>query len=120
MRYDINGNPLRPGHNVDRIDIAAGLRELVAAGWDDPYTTEVIAYALRRWARGEEAAAERGAIDRDFHGIDFTSWRRVLAAAVASAEQAAARPAMIDPRKVAADLVAMNEGLLTDMESDDG
>jgi hypothetical protein len=42
--------------------------------------------ALMRWARGEEAAAERGAIDGSFHGIDYTSWRRVLAAARAGGE----------------------------------
>jgi hypothetical protein len=46
----------------------------------------VIEYALMRWARGEEEAAKRGAIDRSFHGISFTCWLRVLAAARASAE----------------------------------
>lgn len=29
---------LIPGHNVDRVDIAAGLRELAACGYDDPRT----------------------------------------------------------------------------------
>jgi hypothetical protein len=70
------------GHNVDRIDVAAGLRELIACGYDDSMETrEVIAYALQRWARGEEEAAQRGAIDKGFHGISLTCWYRVLAAA---------------------------------------
>jgi hypothetical protein len=78
---------LSPGDNVDRIDIAAGLRELAACGYDDSAKTRlVIEYALQRWARGEEEAALRGAIDRTFHGIDLTSWVRVLAAARAAAE----------------------------------
>lgn len=76
-----------PGVNLDRIDTRAGLRELAACGYgDDPRTVMVIEYALQRWARGEEEQAERGAIDRDFHGIDLTSWRRVLAAARAAGE----------------------------------
>jgi hypothetical protein len=83
---------LIPGHNVDRIDVAAGLRELAAAGHTNPYTAQVIEHALMRWARGEEEQAERGAIDQSFHGIDLTSWRRVLAAARASAESPAAQP----------------------------
>lgn len=78
-----------PGHDVDRIDVAAGLRELKTIGYDSPETTMVIEYALMRWARGEEEQAQRGAIDRSFHGIDLTCWIRVLAAARASAERAA-------------------------------
>jgi hypothetical protein len=75
------------GHNVDRIDVSAGLRELIACGYGDSVETRfVIQYALQRWARGEEEAAKRGAIDRGFHGIDFGSWVRVLAAARAAAE----------------------------------
>lgn len=78
---------LRTGHNVDPVDVAAGLRELTKCGYDEPETRMVIEYALRRWARGEEEQAERGAIDKDFHGISFTCWRRVLAAAIAAASQ---------------------------------
>lgn len=77
-----------PGHNVDRVDIGAGMRELVAMGYRDPHTVMVIEYALRRWAMGEEEAAQKGAIDKSFHGIDLTSWIRVIAAARAAAEQA--------------------------------
>ena len=71
------------GHNVDRIDVAAGLRELAACGYHEAETTMVIDYALNRWARGEEEAAARGAIDRDFHGIALICWYRVLGAAMA-------------------------------------
>jgi len=80
------GNALVPGYNVDLINVKAGLKELVACGYDDDARRfMVIEHALMRWQRGEEEAAERGAIDRAFHGIDFTSWRRVLAAAMAHA-----------------------------------
>lgn len=82
----IDGRPLEPGRNVDRIDVEAGLRELAACGYDDPRTVMVIDYALTRWKRGEEAQAQRGAIDKSFHGIDLTSWTRVLAAALAGAK----------------------------------
>jgi hypothetical protein len=70
---------------VDRIDIPAGLRELAVIGYSEPRTIMVIEYALRRWARGEEAEAERGAIDQSFHGISPVCWIRVLAAAMAGA-----------------------------------
>jgi hypothetical protein len=75
-----------PGHDVDRIDVAAGLRELKECGYEEPHTVMIIEHALMRWARGEEAAAQKGAIDRSFHGINLTCWIRVLAAARASAE----------------------------------
>jgi hypothetical protein len=78
---------LVPGSNVDRIDVDAGMRELSACGWpndgNNVETRVVIDYALRRWARGEEEAALRGAIDKSFHGIPPTCWVRVLAAAMA-------------------------------------
>lgn len=79
-----------PGFNVDRIDVAAGLAELKACGYDER-TTLVIEHALMRWARGEEKAAQRGAIDRRFHGINLTSWLRVLAVARAAGEAKAKR-----------------------------
>jgi hypothetical protein len=87
--------PMRkvPGYNVDRISVASGLRELKACGYADPKTAMVIEYALMRWARGEEKAAQRGAIDRSFHGINLTCWLRVLAAAIAHAGDNA-----LDPR----------------------
>lgn len=76
---------LIPGVNVDPINVGAGLRELTACGYHEPETHMVIGYALQRWQRGEEEAAQRGAIDKAFHGIDLTSWMRVLAAARAGA-----------------------------------
>lgn len=92
-----------PGYNLDRIDVAAGLRELDACGRADasPETRFVVQYALQRWGKGEEAAAQRGAIDKSFHGIDLMSWYRVLAAAMASAELAAANRA--DERRAGLD-----------------
>jgi hypothetical protein len=85
-----DGSPLVAGVNKDALDIAAGMREMVACGYgDDPRTTMVIQYALQRWARGEEEQAARAAIDKSFHGIDTTSWMRVLAAAMASAANGA-------------------------------
>lgn len=81
---------LIPGVNVDRIDIAAGMRELAACGYHEAETQMVITYALQRWQRGEEEAAQRGAIDLRFHGIDFGSWVRVLAAARAAGDANAA------------------------------
>jgi hypothetical protein len=76
--------PRVPGWNVDPVDVNAGLALLKKFGYDEPHTTMVIEYALQRWGRGEEAAAEKGAIDKSFHGIDYTTWRAVLAAAVAA------------------------------------
>lgn len=76
---------LKTGVNVDALDIGAGLRELTACGYQESNTRMVIEHALMRWARGEEAQAERGAIDKSFHGISLTCWYRVLAAAMAGA-----------------------------------
>lgn len=83
------GAPLRPGLSVDPVDLDAGLRELIECGWDpkgDSWTFMLVTYALQRWARGEEDAAEKTALktSENEHGIDYTSWRRVLAAAVVS------------------------------------
>lgn len=90
MTYDVSRPVHRiPGYDVDRVDVAAGLRELKAIGYGEPETVMVIEYALRRWARGEEEAAQRGAIDRSFHGISLTCWLRVIAAARAAAETGA-------------------------------
>jgi hypothetical protein len=79
------GADLVPGVNLDRIDVASGMDMLDSLGDFSPETRTVIAYALRRWAKGEETAAQRGAIDPGFHGIDLTAWLMVLAAAMAGA-----------------------------------
>lgn len=92
-RPHTGGIPLTPGVNVDKLDIAAGMRELRACGFEQSFRRDsVITYALQRWARGEEAAADVGATDKSFHGIDMTSWRRVLAAAMAAAQEPASNP----------------------------
>lgn len=78
-----------PGFNLDHISIEAGLAELKDCGYNysfDACTFEVIKYALARWQRGEERAAERMAIDETFHGVTYTVWRRCLAAARAHGE----------------------------------
>lgn len=87
------GKPLTPGVNVDPIDYDAGIRELGLCGWNDGNTRMVIGHALARHARGEEDAAERLAIDRQPEGphgfgVDFTSWRRILAAAIVKGTEA--------------------------------
>lgn len=87
INHYIASENLIAGVNVDRLDIAAGMRELSACGYPTTETERhaVIQYALMRWSRGEEYAAQRGAIDASFHGIDLTSWIRVLSAAIAEA-----------------------------------
>lgn len=75
------------GHNVDAINVEAGLKELSACGYDDPHTKMVIEYALVRWGRGEEEQAQRGAIDQNFYGVNMTSWLRILGAALAAAQK---------------------------------
>lgn len=76
----LDGAPLVPGVNVDPVDIAAGLAEAKGIGYDSPEDEMVVVYALQRWQRGEEDGAEKTALG---HGVDYTSWRRILAAAVA-------------------------------------
>lgn len=75
------------GHNVDKLDIDAGLHELSICGYSENETKMIVEYALMRWTRGEEDAAERGATDETFHGISLTCWKRVLSAAIASGSQ---------------------------------
>jgi hypothetical protein len=83
MTRDMCGNALVPGINVDRVDIGCGLDEARAIGYrDDTEELTVINYALMRWARGEEAGADATIVS---HRVDFTTWRRIIAAAVAGA-----------------------------------
>ena len=81
----IYGDKFVPGVHTDKLNIEAGVRQLEACGYSEVETKHVIAYALARWTRGEEEAAQRMAIDKTFHGIDCTSWIRVLSAAKAAA-----------------------------------
>jgi propanediol dehydratase large subunit len=76
-----HGELLTPGHNVDPVDIAAGVALGARFGFDDAESQMVLTYALQRWARGEEAGAEKTIVS---HGIDYTTWRAVLAEAVAA------------------------------------
>jgi hypothetical protein len=85
MPRDMHGGRLVRGVNVDRVDIAAGLKQAARLGYTSPEHREVITYALRRWARGEEPGAEQTIKSG---GVDWAQWRIVLAAAAASAEQA--------------------------------
>lgn len=91
MRRDFNGGPLQPGINADRVDIAAGLAEAARIGYGDDLAAMVVQYALQRWQRGEEDGAERTWLAE--YPRDLTSWRRILAAAVAAAEAGAAQQA---------------------------
>lgn len=75
------GQWLVPGTNVDRVDIAAGLRLAQVFGYESAEHQMVAEYALRRHSRGEEDGAQRTALSG---GIDLTSWYAILAAAVAS------------------------------------
>lgn len=77
--------PKVPGYNVDRIDVDAGLRMLNTMSYTAK-TWMVIQYALLCWARGEEARAEKNAIDRTFYGVSLTEWYMILAAARAGGE----------------------------------
>lgn len=74
---------LMPGYNVDYVDVDAGLRELAACGYDHRETKMTIAYALTRWARGEEEGAIKTATNKDLNGVSLTCWYRIIAAAVA-------------------------------------
>jgi hypothetical protein len=48
-----HGERLVPGHNVDRVDIAAGKARGAQLGYDDAESQMVLEYALMRWQRGE-------------------------------------------------------------------
>ncbi|KAF1711098.1 hypothetical protein CSC70_03995 [Pseudoxanthomonas kalamensis DSM 18571] len=93
--------PLVPGYNSDRIDITAGMQELRRCGYEANAERDmVIEYALARWKRGEEEQAQRGAIDKSFHGITLTAWLRVISAAMVAGEtNAAPEPRGVDGMK---------------------
>lgn len=77
------GEVLTPGVNVDRVDIAAGLRFARQIGYADDKCLMVLQYALQLHSRAEESLAEKTALG---HGIRLTQWRMVLAAAVVAAQ----------------------------------
>lgn len=77
-----------PGHNVDRVDVEAGMEMAEFFGYGSPQYQMVVEYALMRHARGEEADAERSAMSG---GIDLTSWYAIKAVAILSADTAVAQ-----------------------------
>ena len=74
----MDGRPLEPGVNVDKVDVAAGLAEGVRAGYGSGEHQMVVEYALMRWARGEEDGALVTFLSG---GVDLTSAYRIVAAA---------------------------------------
>lgn len=80
-RRDMHGRALTPGTNADGLNIAAGIEQARQIGFGAEALV-VIDYALLRWARGEEPGAEATI---ESHGINYTSWRMCLAAAMAAA-----------------------------------
>lgn len=85
-----DGSKLTPGVNVDPVDVAAGLRKLDQLGWPratEPNAHMEVEYNLMRWARGEEAEADRS-MSKSLSGVDYTSWRIILATAITSGEAA--------------------------------
>jgi hypothetical protein len=81
MTRDACGMPLAPGYNADALNLHAGLAQAQILGYDDGRAIMVVTYALRRWARGEEEGAERTWVA--YYPSDYTSWRIILAAALA-------------------------------------
>ena len=79
----IDGSPLTPGVNVDKVDVEAGLAKLADLGYVLPNQVLEVEYNLRRWALGEEAEADRS-MGRSLSGVTYMGWRVVLAAARAA------------------------------------
>lgn len=78
-----DGKPLTPGVNVDPVDIEAGLKMMTSLGYDSEFNYIEVDYNLKRWTRGEEAEADHS-MSNSLSGVNYTSWRMILAAAVAS------------------------------------
>jgi hypothetical protein len=80
---------LIPGVNVDRVDVAAGVKMAAQLGYGDPTAQMVAEFALMRHRRGEEEGAERTWLSE--YPRDLTSWKAILAHALASAVDRARR-----------------------------
>lgn len=74
---------LVPGVNLDRVDLAAGLHMADRLGYGDATAQVVVEYALMRHRRGEAAGSERTWLSHFPH--DLTSWKAILAQAIAQA-----------------------------------
>jgi hypothetical protein len=78
------GEELVPGRNVDRLNIAAGLDFAAFALDYDSLEDEMITeLSLTLWARGEEELADKNWVY--YHPHELTSWRMILAHAIATA-----------------------------------
>lgn len=78
----LDGSPLRPGVNVDKVDNANGMAAAQPLGW--VRTAEdrlVVEYALWRHARGEEFGAQRTWMSH-FGKHNLEGWYVVLANAL--------------------------------------
>lgn len=80
---------LVPGVNVDRVDVAAGMQMAARLGYDDTTAQMVVEFALMRHRRGEEEGAERLWLSE--FPRDLTSWKAILAHALAVAVARARR-----------------------------
>lgn len=76
-------NELIPGVNVDRVDVYAGMQMATRLGYGDATAQMVVEFALMRHRRGEEEGAERTWLSE--FPRDLTSWKAILAHALASA-----------------------------------
>ena len=85
-RFDAGGAELIPGHNLDRVDVAAGMLMAAFVGFKDAQSQMVVEYALVRHARGEEKEAQATALSG---GIHLTGWYMILARAITAADAAA-------------------------------
>jgi hypothetical protein len=75
---------LVPGVNTDLVDVGEGCDRASLLGYDSAEFQMVVEYALMRHRRGEEAGAEATALS---HGIDLTSWKVILSAAIVAAKE---------------------------------
>ncbi len=66
--------PRIPGHNVDCIDVAAGISELKICGYTETKTVMVIEFALMRWARGELGGERAGRLELRRAPFDRRAW----------------------------------------------
>lgn len=72
-----------PEESRDSLNLGAGLTFAANIGYNDSTAQIVTEYALTRHARGEEAGAEKTWLREYPH--DLTSWKMILAHAMATA-----------------------------------
>lgn len=74
-----------PEESRDRLNLQAGLTFAASIGYKDSTAQIVTEYALLRHSKGEEAGAEKTWLHEYPH--DLTSWKMILAHAMAIANQ---------------------------------